>query len=63
MALNWEPAMSVFINMVNHNKAEVEIGIDIFAEQIGGDNYAYFFERNTARATNLQEDLPVISAV
>ena len=55
--------MSVFINMVNHNKAEVEIGIDIFSERIGGDNDAYFFKRNTARATNLQEDLPVISAV
>ena len=35
-SFNVEPVMSVLIIMGNHNKAEVDIGIDIFAEQIKG---------------------------
>ena len=45
-AFNGEPAVSVVIIMGKHNKAEVEIGIENFADIIGGKNDADCFERN-----------------
>ena len=38
--------MSVVVIMVKHKKAEVEIRINIFAEIIGGENDADFFEKH-----------------
>ena len=48
-SFNVEPVMSVLIIMGNHNKAEVDIGIDIFAEQIKGQNNTDYFEKQIGK--------------